>query len=47
MDLLIVERENPHRDYWVVKNGSQEGKILVEGTSGTALANGLYMYECE
>jgi hypothetical protein len=43
VDLLVVEKENPHRDFWVVKNGNQEGRILVEGTSGTALANGLYM----
>ena len=47
VDLLVVEKENPHRDFWIVKNGNQEGRILVEGTSGTALANGLYMYESD
>lgn len=39
----MVEKVDPHRDYWIVDNGDSEGTISVKGTSGTAMANGLYM----
>ena len=39
-----MEKVDPHRDYWIVDNGDVEGTISVKGTSGTAMANGLYMF---
>ena len=39
----MIRNENSRRDLWIVENGAVAGTILVKGTSGTAMANGLYM----
>ena len=39
----MITNENGKKDLWIVENGAVPGTILVKGTSGTAMANGLYM----
>ena len=42
-DLEIVEKENVHRDYWIIGETTTEGHIPIRGTTGVAISNGLYM----
>ena len=42
-DLKIVEKENPHRDFWVLESDPETGHLSIQGTTGIAIANGLYM----
>ena len=39
----MIENVNSKKDLWIVENGAIPGTISVKGTSGTAMANGLYM----
>ena len=42
-DLEIVEKENVHRDYWIIGETTAEGHIPIKGTTGVAMSNALYM----
>lgn len=39
----MIEKGDIRGDLWIVDNGEKPGTILVKGSSGTAMANGLYM----
>ena len=43
-DIEIVEKVDPHRDYWVVGETKENGHLPIKGTTGVAAANGLYMW---
>ena len=43
VEVQMIRNENSQKDLWIVENGAAPGTILVKGTSGTAMANGLYM----
>lgn len=40
----IVEKKNPHRDYWTILPTEMEDHLTIKGTTGVAISNGLYMY---
>lgn len=40
----IVEKKNPHRDYWTIMPTEMEDHLTIKGTTGVAISNGLYMY---
>ena len=42
-DLEIVEKENAHRDFWIIGETTAEGHIPIKGTTGIAISNALYM----
>lgn len=41
----LVERVDPHREYWVILETTKEDFVEIQGTSGVAMSNGLYMYD--
>ena len=40
----IVEKTNPHRDFFVLHKTEKSNYVRIDGTTGVALAHGLYMY---
>lgn len=40
----IVAKEHPHREFFVIQKTMKEDYVEIDGTSGTALSNGLYMW---
>lgn len=40
----IVAKEHPHREFFVIQKTTKEDYVEIDGTSGTALSNGLYMW---
>ena len=40
----IVAKEHPHREFFVIQMTTKEDYVEIDGTSGTALSNGLYMW---
>ena len=41
----IVEKTNPHRDFFVLHKTERSDYVQIDGTTGVAMAHGLYMYE--
>ena len=42
-DIELAEKQNPHRDYWIIGESTNDGHIPLKGTTGIAISNALYM----